>query len=60
MKGSFKDLTICFVDFRKAFDSISRDLVFKILQLYDETDSFELKVGVLQGTPLHLSCSLLF
>ena len=77
MRKFNKEVTICFVDFRKAFDSISRDLMFKILQLYGipsriveairalyintsatiispdgETDSFEVKAGVLQGDTL--------
>ena len=34
MRKFNKEVTICFVDFRKAFDSINRDLMFKILQLY--------------------------
>lgn len=71
--------TAIFVAFRKAFDSISRDPMFKILQLYGirakifeaikglyrnttvtivspygETDSFQVKTGVLQGDTLDL------
>ena len=34
MRRLNKEVTICFVDFRKAFDSISRDLMFEILSLY--------------------------
>ena len=34
MKRLDKDFTICFVDFRKAFDSIDREVMFKILPLY--------------------------
>ncbi|XP_014767671.1 uncharacterized protein LOC106867308 [Octopus bimaculoides] len=34
MKMFNKSVTVCFVDFRKAFDSISRDLMFKILAIY--------------------------
>ncbi|XP_029636832.1 uncharacterized protein LOC115212131 [Octopus sinensis] len=34
MKKFNKSITICFVDFCKTFDSISRDLMFKILALY--------------------------
>ena len=34
MRKFNKEVTICFVDFRKACDSISRDMMFKILQLY--------------------------
>ena len=34
MRRLNKEVTICFVDFRKAFDSISRDLMFEILPLY--------------------------
>ena len=29
-----KEVTLCFVDFRKAFDSISREKMFEILHLY--------------------------
>ena len=29
-----KEITLCFVDFRKAFDSISREKMFEILHLY--------------------------
>ena len=34
MKRLDKDFTICFVDFRKAFDSINREVMFSILPLY--------------------------
>ena len=34
MKRLDKDFTICFVDFRKAFDSINREVMFNILPLY--------------------------
>ena len=34
MKRLYKDFTICFVDFRKAFDSINREVMFNILPLY--------------------------
>ena len=34
MKRLNKEFTICFVDFRKAFDSISREVMFTILPLY--------------------------
>lgn len=34
MKRLNKDVTLCFVDFRKAFDSVSRDVMFEILSLY--------------------------
>ena len=34
MRRLNKEVTICFVDFRKAFDSISRDIMFEILPLY--------------------------
>eukprot|EP00106_Octopus_bimaculoides_P023455 XP_014790897.1 PREDICTED: uncharacterized protein LOC106884170 [Octopus bimaculoides] len=33
MKKFTKSVTVCFEDFRKAFDSINRDLMFKILAL---------------------------
>ena len=34
MKRLDKDFTICFVDFRKAFNSINREVMFNILPLY--------------------------
>ena len=34
MRKHNKELTLCFVDFRKAFDSISRQAIFDILPLY--------------------------
>ena len=34
MKRYNKEVTLCFVDFRKAFDSISRETMFEILPLY--------------------------
>ena len=34
MRRLNKEITLCFVDFRKAFDSISRDTMFEILHLY--------------------------
>ena len=34
MKRLDKDFTICFVDFRKAFDSINHEVMFNILPLY--------------------------
>ena len=34
MKRLDKDFTICFVDFRKAFDSINSEVMFNILPLY--------------------------
>ena len=34
MKRLDKDFTICFVGFRKAFDSINREVMFSILPLY--------------------------
>ena len=33
-KPNNKEVTLCFVDFRKAFDSISREKMFEILHLY--------------------------
>jgi|TARA_B110001454_G_scaffold215734_1_gene237708 exonuclease III len=34
MRNHNKEVTICFVDFKKAFDSINRDIMFQILPLY--------------------------
>ena len=34
MKNHNKEVTLCFVDFKKAFDSINRETMFKILPLY--------------------------
>ena len=34
MKNHNKEVTLCFVDFKKAFDSINREVMFKILPLY--------------------------
>ena len=34
MRRLNKEITLCFVDFRKAFDSISREVMFEILPLY--------------------------
>ena len=34
MRNHNKEITLCFVDFKKAFDSINRDVMFKILPLY--------------------------
>ena len=34
MRKYNKELTLCFVDFRKAFDSVSRQAIFVILPLY--------------------------
>ncbi len=34
MRNANKELTLVFVDFKKAFDSINRDVMFNILQLY--------------------------
>ena len=34
MKRLNRDFTICFVDFRKAFDSVNREAMFNILPLY--------------------------
>ena len=34
MRKLNKDAFICFVDFKKAFDSISREKMFEILKLY--------------------------
>ena len=38
MKNGNKELTIVFVDFKKAFDSINRDVMFEILALYGIPD----------------------
>ena len=38
MRNHKKEVTICFVDFKKAFDSISRETLFKILPLYGIPD----------------------
>ena len=38
MKNGNKDLTIVFVDFKKAFDSINREVMFAILSLYGFPD----------------------
>ena len=38
MKNGNKDLTIVFVDFKKAFDSINREVMFDILSLYGFPD----------------------
>jgi hypothetical protein len=34
MRNANKELTLVFVDFKKAFDSINRDVMFQILKLY--------------------------
>ena len=38
MKNGNKELTIVFVDFKKAFDSINREVMFEILALYGIPD----------------------
>ena len=38
MKNGNKDLTIVFVDFKKAFDSINREVMVDILSLYGFPD----------------------
>jgi len=47
MRKLNKEVTICFVDFKKAFDSISRELMFDILKLYGIPDKIVLAIRAL-------------
>ena len=47
MRNHNKDVTMCFVDFKKAFDSINRDIMFQILPLYGIPDEIIKAIKVL-------------
>ena len=47
MKNHNKEVTLCFVDFKKAFDSINREIMFKILPLYGIPDPIISAIKVL-------------
>ena len=47
MRNHNKDVTLCFVDFKKAFDSINRDIMFQILPLYGIPDEIIKAIKVL-------------